>query len=83
MTGFETMDCTAQVRLAKEAREHAVQALEKEPDSDLAHHLMGRYSLVLSPQALARSTTAVHCLATALSIILPRKPGAKDSNAIN
>lgn len=33
----------AQVRLAKEAREQAVIALQKEPGSDLAHHLMGRW----------------------------------------
>ena len=31
-----------QARLAKEAREHAITALELEPGSDLAHHLMGR-----------------------------------------
>lgn len=31
-----------QVKLAKEAREHAIEALKLEPDSDLAHHLMGR-----------------------------------------
>jgi hypothetical protein len=33
----------AQVRLAKEAREQAVIALEKEPEDDLAQHLMGRW----------------------------------------
>jgi hypothetical protein len=32
-----------QVKLAKEAREQAVIALRKEPQSDLAHHLMGRW----------------------------------------
>ena len=31
-----------QVRLAKEAREFAVVAMEKEPQDDLAQHLMGR-----------------------------------------
>jgi hypothetical protein len=33
------------VRLAKEARELAVQAMQKEPQDDLAHHLMGRQGL--------------------------------------
>lgn len=33
---------SVQARLAKEAREHAITALELEPGSDLAHHLMGR-----------------------------------------
>lgn len=33
---------SAQVRLAKEAREFAVTAMEKEPQDDLAQHLMGR-----------------------------------------
>lgn len=32
-----------QVKLAKEAREQAVIALQKEPQNDLAHHLMGRW----------------------------------------
>ena len=31
-----------QVRLAKEARELAVVAMQKEPQDDLAQHLMGR-----------------------------------------
>ena len=31
-----------QVKLAKDARELAVVALQKEPTNDLAHHLMGR-----------------------------------------
>ncbi len=31
------------MRLAKEAREEAVLALELEPSNDLAHHLMGRW----------------------------------------
>jgi hypothetical protein len=35
-------DNKGKVALAKTAREHAVVALEKEPQSDLAHHLMGR-----------------------------------------
>ncbi|BDA42221.1 probable regulator of microtubule dynamics protein 3 [Coccomyxa sp. Obi] len=36
-------DNKTKVRYAKEAREHAVIALEKEPGNDLAHHLMGRW----------------------------------------
>ena len=35
-------DNKTKVRLAKEAREAAVTALELEPSNDLAHHLMGR-----------------------------------------
>jgi len=36
-------DNKTKVRLAKEAREAAVTALEMEPGNDLAHHLMGRW----------------------------------------
>lgn len=35
-------DNKGKVALAKTAREQAVVALQKEPQSDLAHHLMGR-----------------------------------------
>jgi hypothetical protein len=36
-------DNKTKVRLAKEAREAAVTALQMEPGNDLAHHLMGRW----------------------------------------
>lgn len=36
-------DNKGKVALAKTARDHAVIALEKAPQMDLAHHLMGRY----------------------------------------
>lgn len=36
-------DNKTKVKLAKEAREAAVTALEMEPDNDLARHLMGRW----------------------------------------
>lgn len=35
-------DNKGKVALAKTARDHAVIALEKAPQMDLAHHLMGR-----------------------------------------
>ena len=40
LTGYSC--AAAQVRLAKEARELAVVAMQKEPQDDLAQHLMGR-----------------------------------------
>ncbi len=36
-----------QVRLAKEAREFAVVAMQKEPQDDLAQHLMGNLGIPL------------------------------------
>lgn len=64
-----------QVALAKEAREHAVVAIEKEPSSDLAHHLMGRsansYYPLLVKRAGLISSTIPNCRLILLSTVRP------------
>jgi hypothetical protein len=45
----------AQVMLAKEAREQAIIAIEKDPNSDLAHHLMGRWGILGALKTTAAS----------------------------
>ena len=53
-------DCwlTVQVRLAKQARDHADEAVRTEPSHDLGHHMVGRctpacaHLCILQPQAM-------------------------------
>ena len=59
-------DNKGKVALAKAAREHAVVALEKEPQSDLAHHLMGRYLRPIPPHP-SRFGRAHACLCVLVS----------------
>lgn len=40
-----------QVRLAKEARDHADIAVQREPSHDLAHHMVGRCAVALLSRA--------------------------------
>ena len=52
-----------QVRLAKEAREFAVVAMQKEPQDDLAQHLMGRQAPL--HRGTRYLTSGPHCISAA------------------
>ena len=60
-----------QVKLAKEAREHAITALDLEPSSDLAHHLMGRQAFESTP---AQQNSDFLPVVQAFAVVMPPLP---------
>lgn len=65
-------DNKGKVALAKTARDHAVIALQKAPELDLAHHLMGRYVVAASCLELGNSSRCNKvCVCQSGFLILP------------